>query len=72
MKIAAYVAGDFNIYYPSLVCLSSVKKYNNSDLFLFTEVSKLTTDQIVMLDDFGITPVDVEKLGGEPSCFTRI
>lgn len=42
MKIAAYIAGDENIIYPSIVALNSVKENNkNVDLYLFTSLNNL-------------------------------
>ena len=63
-KIAAYIAGDENIIYPGIITLTSVKEHNGSnlDLFLFTEVSKLTQHQFDLIQKFSINVVDVSEL----------
>ena len=61
-RIAAYVAGDENIVYPGIMTLVSVKEQNDLDLFLFTEMSKLTQHQISLIQEYNIAAVDVSEL----------
>lgn len=63
MKICAYIAGDKNIIYPSIVCLSSVKKYNKDiDLFLFTEKRYATDEHIRLCNKYNITIIDINEI----------
>lgn len=65
-RIAVYVAGDENIYFPGLVALASVEHYNRGtfDLFMATNVHSLDRNQLRTLRSYGITLIDISALEG--------
>lgn len=63
MKICAYVAGDKNIINPSIVCLSSVKKYNKDiDVFIFSELQAATGEQLRLCKKYDIAFIDTSTI----------
>lgn len=66
MKVCAFIAGDQNIINPSIVCLSSVRKFNNNiDCFIFTEKEFVDRTQSNILDRENIAVVDISDVNFE-------
>lgn len=63
-KIALFIAGDENIFFPAIVAIESIKKNNPEifDYFLSFDLSKLDSDMSSMLDASQINFVDSKVL----------
>lgn len=63
-KQAIFIAGDENIYFPALVTLESIKKYNNDffDMFMCFDGSKLTSYMQNILNKYSIKFIDSREL----------
>ena len=64
-RIAIYVAGDGNIFFPALVALNSIRAHNAHipfDYFMFFDEEDLSPRMQQLLDEHEITFVDTQKL----------
>jgi lipopolysaccharide biosynthesis glycosyltransferase len=65
-RIAVYIAGDSNIFFPALVAIDSIQRHNQHlpfDYFMSFEESGLTDQMRFSLTKRNITFVDVDSLG---------
>jgi lipopolysaccharide biosynthesis glycosyltransferase len=64
-KIAVYIAGDSNIFFPGLVALNSIRIHNGHipfDYFMFFEKDHLTPRMAELLETYGINFLDSTEL----------
>lgn len=66
-KYCAYVAGDKNIIYPSIVTFLSIKRYHPAeiDFFIITEKDYANNEQIEICKKNNITIIDLQELSPE-------
>lgn len=63
-KVALFIAGDANIFFPALVAMTSIHRYNSKgfDYFMCFERSALSSDMQAVLDKYGINFIDSSAL----------
>lgn len=64
-RLAVYIAGDHNIFFPGLVTLATIKQHNPTapiDLFMLFDEAGLTPRMRELLDKYGINFIPVEAL----------
>lgn len=64
-KPCAFVAGDKTIIYPAIICLACVSKYNDFDLYIFTEKSFVTEEHLKVSNKYGIKIVDLSEINND-------
>ena len=63
-RLAVYIAGDHNIFFPAVVALDSIRKHNNNhpfDYYVSFKIEHLTNRMQQILDSYNITFVDVAE-----------
>ena len=61
-RLAIYIAGDHNIFFPAVVALDSIRKHNGShpfDYYVSFKIEHLTKRMQQILDSYNITFIDV-------------
>jgi len=63
-KVALFIAGDENIYFPALVAIESIKKYNpgSFDFFLCFDKEKLSLSMEKTLSSLNVKFIDTKEL----------